>query len=383
MDHIKASLGKSSNIQRATRPGVVQITHNDDNGSSVASVAASGAGVQDCGPPLPIHVMVAPGPQRASSPQPPASVTDDGDVDVHSSGLLRQQEEDIGNILPGSSPTEELPPATNDWREEQADNSQDQQQQQQQVLHQEREDCLLPEEEELLFDAEVELIGVGGDDHNNDDEDDHPAATTEELPVTSVQLTQGSFPIAQPVNDSFEDVDEEDMDPHLIIEEGVDDILLNESIHSNYSIEILVRQEVALATTDGGGEQGGVVQIQGSSSSTEEKGKKFMALTARRSSRIVCVVIGALAVVGCVVGAVIALSRKNEGSDVTSDKELTDLNIDDNVNVVEVLLQSFLEKIGTNEHRIPGSPQYRAIHWLYESAREGSERFNLSEWAIR
>ena len=57
------------------------------------------------------------------------------------------------------------------------------------------------------------------------------------------------------------------------------------------------------------------------------------------------------------------------------------MNIDEG-NVVEVLLQSFLENIGV-EHRIPGTPQYRAIQWLNESAREGSERFNLSEWAIR
>lgn len=95
-----------------------------------------------------------------------------------------------------------------------------------------------------------------------------------------------------------------------------------------------------------------------------------------------------VAVVACVVGAVFAgfnKSRlKNETKGVSEERgeeEEEDLNIDEG-NVVEVLLQSFLENIGV-EHRIPGTPQYRAIQWLNESAREGSERFNLSEWAIR
>jgi hypothetical protein len=402
MDNSKGSLDKSSNIQRATRPGVVRII-NDDNGSSVASVAAASHG-EDREPPLPMHVM-APGPHRAVSPQPQVSDRamaneGEGEADVHTG--LRQQEEDVGIILPDAAAAEtssesptELPPATNDCSEENAEYSQDRQQRQEeeQVLPQEREDGLLPEEEELVFDAEVELIGAGGD--NNDDGDDHPATTTEEHRVTAVQLTQSSFPIAQPVNDFFEEgggqveEEEDDEESQLIIDEGGDDELLDESDNSDYTHEILLRQEVALAITDGRGEQDVERRDQnGGSSSREENGKKFRVFPTRRSSRIVCGVMGALAVVASVVGAVIVVSRENETkgvSDVTKDleKDPTDLNIDENVNVVEVLLQSFLENTGTNEHRIPGRPQYRAIQWLYESAREGSERFNLSEWAIR
>lgn len=235
-----------------------------------------------------------------------------------------------------------------------------------------------------MFAARVELIGAGDDDPNVDDDDGQPATTTEGS-VTSIQLTQSNFPIAQPVNGSFPEEEEEEVgEDQLVIEEGGDDILLDGSVNSDDSHVILMRQEVALATTDGGGEGQDVdrrVQIRQLSPGEEDKKAR------KRRRSIVCGVMG-VAVVACVVGAVFAgfnKSRlKNETKGVSEERgeeEEEDLNIDEG-NVVEVLLQSFLENIGV-EHRIPGTPQYRAIQWLNESAREGSERFNLSEWAIR
>ena len=103
-----------------------------------------------------------------------------------------------------------------------------------------------------MFAARVELIGAGDDDPNVDDDDGQPATTTEGS-VTSIQLTQSNFPIAQPVNGSFPEEEEEEVgEDQLVIEEGGDDILLDGSVNSDDSHVILMRQEVALATTDGG-----------------------------------------------------------------------------------------------------------------------------------
>jgi len=420
MENLKALGGKSSNNQRATRPGVVQITHNnnDGNGSTATTVAATSAG-GDYTPPLPpMSDMVAPGlagsleeanggvpsqitlsaqEQRAVSPQPqdPDSRANGDDPVDHHTGL--RQQEGVETVLSDAAADtlSGSPPVTHDGgNEANAEHSQDPQQQQ--GLPQGQQPGGLVSEE-LLFDADVELIGSGEEDDGDDNSDDHPANTTEhQPPVPAIQLTQSSFPIAQVVDESFEENEEEDEEEveeeeggdEISMEEGGEDVLLDESANINYSHVVLIRQEVALATTDGREDQDGQVQNQGSSS-REKGGKKCRLIPKRRSKRLVCGVMSMLAAVACVLGAVFAVnkSRLKNGTDgaITTDSEklFADLNIEDGVNVVEVLLQAFLETIGTNEHRIPGTPQYKAIQWLYESAREGSERFNLSEWAIR
>ncbi|KAL7490820.1 hypothetical protein ACHAWT_000438 [Skeletonema menzelii] len=409
MENVKALGGKSSNNQRATRPGVVQITHNNNDGSAsnAATIAASSAG-GDCTPPLP--ELVAPGPADAleeiggippqitlssrmqqrdiSQPQDPDRAGGEGDPGSSDrtpgrTGPGPQQEEVDAVILSDAAAAadtsfESPPMANNDGASE--GNAVFSQDPQQQALPQEQQVGLLSEE--LLFDAEVELIGSGQD---NDGE--HAVQTTEEQPVPSVQLlTQSSFPVAQVVDASFEENDEEEDEEeeeeergeHIVTgEEG------DETANIDYSHVVLIRQEVALATT--GGRDQDEQNLE--SSSREEGDNKCKPNPQRRSKRFVCGVVGVLAVVACILGAVAAVNnashpKKGTEGAITDDLK-NDLNIDDDMNVVEVLLKAFLEAIGTNDHRIPGTPQYKAIQWLYESAREGSERFNLSEWAIR
>jgi len=107
-----------------------------------------------------------------------------------------------------------------------------------------------------------------------------------------------------------------------------------------------------------------------------------------------CVAIGVLVIVASVTGTILSVKKSgsstyadtNEWNDKINDLGGSkDISINDNVdtNFVEVLLKSFLESMGTNEHKIPGTPQYKALQWLYESAREDSEEFNLTEWTIR
>ncbi len=377
MENIKEALGgKSSNNQRATRPGVVQITHNNNG-------AAANAG-EDCAPPLPpMPQLVAQGiagapeesegaPSHDTSPQPkdPDRATAGGEEspggDRHTS--LRPQHEEVDAAADTLSELPSIIINVGGGEE----NSQSSQDAQQQVLPQQHQVG-----EEILFDAEVELIGTaGGDDY------DHPAQTTQEQPVPSIQLTQGSFPIAQEVEASFEEDEEEDEgegDQNSTEEEG-EHALLDEATNIDYNHVILIRQEVALATTDGRGDE------DEDSSSGEDDEKKCSLLPKRRSKRFVCGAVWMLAAVAFVLGgAAVAANggfKNRTNGAITDEKDSLDDNVNDS-SYVEVLLQDFLEKIGTNDHRIEGTPQYKAIRWLHASAREGSERFNLSEWAIR
>jgi len=374
--NIKEALGgKSSSNQRATRPGVVQITHNNNDG------AAANAG-EDCAPPLPPMAQgtagapeesgVAPSHDTLPQPQDPDRATAGGEVNPGGTERTPPQHTDL-RLDAAADTSSELPPIIiNDGGGE--ENSQCSQDPQQQVLPQENQVG-----EEQLFDAEVELIGAAGSD-----DCDHPAQTTQEQPVPSIQLTQGSFPIAQIVDASFEESDEEEEGDQNSTEEEGDRVLLDEATNIDYNHVILIREEVALATTDGREDEGDRLQNRDSSSGEDLEDKTCRLLPKRRSKRFVCGAMWLLAAVAFVLGgAVVAVNGRFKKTGAITDENYY---LDDNVNVasyVEVLLQDFLEKNGTNDHRVPGTPQYKAIQWLHASAREGSERFNLSEWAIR
>ncbi len=372
MENIKEALGgKFSNNPRATRPGVVQITHNTNNGAS------ANAG-EDCAPPLPpmpeLVAQSTAGPPEVSggapshdtSPQPqdPDRGTAGGEVSL--GGTSPEHTDAAADTL------SELPPIiNNDGGGE--ENSQCLQDAQQRVLPQQHQVS-----EEIFFDAEVELIGTAGSDDY-----DHPTQTTQEQPVPSIQLTQGSFPVAQVVDASFEEYDEEEEEDRNSTEEEGEHILLDGETNIDYNHVILIRQEVALATTDGRGNED---DQNRDSSSGEDEDKRCRVLPKRTSKRFVCGAVWMLAAVAFVLGgAVVAVNgrfKNRTNGAITDEKDSLDDNVNDS-SYVEVLLQDFLEKIGTNDHRIEGTPQYKAIRWLHASAREGSERFNLSEWAIR
>ena len=389
MENIKEALGgKSPNNQRATRPGVVQMSNDGSASGSVATITAASAG-EDCTPPL--SQLVAQGPADAALEEeiggipPQITLTSSrmqqrslispepqdrqADTDLDPQQQLEEVDAIIVSDAAAADTPLESPPNYDGGGEESTAFSQDPQQQ---ALPQEQQVDL---SEELLV-AEVELIRPGDD---NDEE--QRAQTTEEQPVSSIQLlTQSSFPVAQVVDAPVEESEDEEEEggEHITAEEEV-----GETANIDYSHVVLIQQEVALATTDGRDQD----EQDLGSSPREEWDDKCKLIPKRRSKRFVCGVVGVLAVVACVLGAVFAVnnaSRLTSGSEGTAtDDSKNNLTTDDDMNVVEVLLKAFLEKIGTNDHRIPGTPQYKAIQWLYESAREGSERFNLSEWAIR
>ena len=393
----KASLiGKSSNnIQRATRPGVVQITtHSDDNGS-IASIATATTRSE--------HNQVSSILGEQSAETPPS---DDDDA-INNSSVSQDQGQDNALMITGDQVGEA------DDDDDENSHNQHQQLHQNQQQQQQQEGTPIPDEEiireeDLVLDAQVELaVGDAAEHHDNDD--NNVTTTDVQQEVMSIQLTQSSFPIAQPVNISYEEEEEEGQETDDNQDGGGDDLSLHESIHSScHSIMIMQEQQVVVATTANDVErhhdhhrplqqqQEQSEEVLSSSSLTDGYDEnKFRMFPRRRSRRIMCcVAIGVVVIVACVIGTIFSVKKSganpyadtNEWNDKTNDLGGSkDTSINDNVdtNFVEVLLKSFLESMGTNEHKIPGTPQYKALQWLYESAREDSEEFNLTEWTIR
>lgn len=398
--------GKSSNsIPRATRPGVVQITtHNDDN-VSIASIATTSRTslveeVEEEGHNNnPVTIILG---------EQPVETTPSDDVLNNNSVSQDQGQQDALTIT-----DDEVGEADDD-----DENSHNQQQQQGGTHIPDEEireggaetDAVIPEED-LVLDAQVELAVEGNAAENRDNDDNNvDEEQQQQQEVMSMQLTQSSFPIAQPVNISYEEEEDEEGEGQETEDTqdggGGVDLSLHESIHSScHSIIIMQEQQVVVATMNDVERQQDhhsplqqqqeeqSEEILSSSSLTDGRGEnKFRMFPRRRSRRIMCyVAIGVLVIAACVIGTV--LSVKKSGSSTYSDTNdgfddlggSKDISINDNVdtNFVEVLLKSFLESMGTNEHKIPGTPQYKALQWLYESAREDSEEFNLTEWTIR
>ena len=366
MDNIK-TLGKPSDRPRATRPGVVQITHaNNDDAAASMDQGSVGALHGNGG----ISSLV-----RHESTEAPNQNSDraaGGDVDPSGHG---QVDEIVAALSLAAAATGEAPlsPDTNNNNDNRSGGEEENVEGSQNPLQQAEEPdlpCLLGEES--IFDAEVALGSAGCDEQS----------------ASSIHLTQSSFPIAQVVDDLlFDDNDQEESeDQHDTDEDS--EVLLDDSENIDYSEVILMRQEVALATTEGGDSpDAGNYDESRESSWREDYANFFRFISKQRSRRVTCGVIGVLVMIACVCGAVVAVnnSKNDIEGGITQNAEIdaNSFSIDADTNVVEVLLQDFLMDVGTNEHKIPGTPQFRAIQWLYESAREGIERFNLSEWAIR
>jgi hypothetical protein len=408
----KASLiGKSSNnIQRATRPGVVQITtHSDDNGSIASIATASRTSLVEEEEHNPVSTL--------GDEQPETTPSDDANNNNNS--VSQDQGQDALTIT-----GDEVGEADDDDDDDDDENSHNQQLQQNHHRQQQQEGAPIPDEEirereaeadvaipeeDLVLDAQVELV-VGDAAEHHDNDDNNVASSQQQQEVMSIQLTQSSFPIAQPVNISYEEEEEEGQETDDTQDGGGDDLSLHESIHSScHSIMIMQEQQVVVATTTNDVErhqdhhrplqqqqQQQSEEILSSSNLTDGNDEnKFRMFPRRRSRRIMCcVAIGVLVIVASVIGTILSVKKSgantyadtNEWNDKINDLGGSkDISINDNVdtNFVEVLLKSFLESMGTNEHKIPGTPQYKALQWLNESAREDSEEFNLTEWTIR